>query len=379
MSLNKLPLFKLFLLFVPFFSLGQAKTKIVNTEKFAGIDIGSKGVKLSILQIENPGQKLNKYTVIKDTSLNTDFISFTNSSFVQTANAIRSLYFFANKTNSVSTTNIFTVISSGVKALADRENKQSEIARLIDTFRTIIGDNNKKVDVINVTDEARLSHLGIVPESRRYTTFLIDIGSGNTKGGYFPNGNTEDLKLFDLSWGTKSVANESEKRLIEDKTFANYQKQVTRVLAGQANKDIVYAVNVSNAFMMNDYVAFSGGISWASATLLFPELQENSVVAVTYQDVQKLYDKIARNYASLNENAIAATITDKTINKTPVVKEIKRVHQVFDQKALLAGTGLLLGIMRQFDGVYEKKQFYLVKNGQVGWISAYVNQHIGNK
>jgi hypothetical protein len=32
--------------------------------------------------------------------------------------------------------------------------------------------------------------------------------------------------------------------------------------------------------------------------------------------------------------------------------------------------------MRQFKSIYESKQFYLVKNGQVGWISAYVDQHI---
>jgi len=32
--------------------------------------------------------------------------------------------------------------------------------------------------------------------------------------------------------------------------------------------------------------------------------------------------------------------------------------------------------MRQFEGVYEKKQFFLVKNGQVGWVSAYVRQDL---
>ena len=56
-------------------------------------------------------------------------------------------------------------------------------------------------------------------------------------------------------------------------------------------------------------------------------------------------------------------------------KEIKRVHKVFDQRSMMAGTGLLLKIMRQFKSIYETKQFYLVKNGQVGWISAYVDQH----
>ena len=70
---------------------------------------------------------------------------------------------------------------------------------------------------------------------------------------------------------------------------------------------------------------------------------------------------------------------DKEVDKPAVLKEIKRVHQVFDQKSLLAGTGLLLKIMRQFEGINERKEFYLVKNGQVGWISAYVNQEVAGK
>ena len=53
------------------------------------------------------------------------------------------------------------------------------------------------------------------------------------------------------------------------------------------------------------------------------------------------------------------------------------VQKVFDQKSLMAGAGLLLKIMRQFTSVYETKQFYLIKNGQVGWISAYVDQTVG--
>ena len=65
---------------------------------------------------------------------------------------------------------------------------------------------------------------------------------------------------------------------------------------------------------------------------------------------------------------------DRNVNKNNVVNEATKVQKVFDQKALMAGTGLLLKIVRQFEGTQEKKQFFLVKNGQVGWISAYVKQ-----
>jgi hypothetical protein len=215
-----------------------------------------------------------------------------------------------------------------------------------------------------------------VPNAKRYTTFLIDIGSGNTKGGYFPNGNTNDFKLFQLTWGTKSILNSTEKRLDDDNSLFNFNKQLQRVLSGPAEEEIIYAVNVSGAYNMSDNIAFSGGIAWASATLMFPELAENPVIPLTYNDLAAFNEKLYTNFSSLSDTSIIRRIKDKSLNKEYISKEIKQVNKVFDQKALLSGTGLLLKIMRQFEGVYEKKQFYFVKNGQVGWISAYVNQSI---
>jgi hypothetical protein len=34
--------------------------------------------------------------------------------------------------------------------------------------------------------------------------------------------------------------------------------------------------------------------------------------------------------------------------------------------------------MRQFENTYDTKHFYLVKNGQYGWVSAYVDDAIGD-
>jgi hypothetical protein len=127
---------------------------------------------------------------------------------------------------------------------------------------------------------------------------------------------------------------------------------------------------------MSDNIAFSGGIAWSLATLMYPELIDNSVVPVTFDELVKINERIYSNYPSISDSAILKTITDNSVNKTLVGKEVSRVNKVFDQRALMAGTGLLLKIMRQFEGVWEKKQFYLVKNGQVGWISAYVDRHI---
>ncbi len=358
------------------FSQSSFKLKYENSSVYAGIEVGSKGVKMSILEIGKGAQKSGAFNILKDTSVNSDFISFNPSTFKATVNGFAGLYSTALKEYNIPADKIFTVVSSGVKVQADKENKESWVNNLIDSFKLKVNEPKREVEVIDVMQEARLSHLGIVPETRRYTTFLIDIGSGNTKGGFFPNGDTKFLKLFQLNWGTKSTANTTEKRCDDDKTIDNYYKQLGRVLTGAENSEITYMVNESGAYPMSDYIAFSGGIAWSVATLIYPELVGNSVVPVNYEDVVKFSERVYKNYPSISDVAILKSITDKTLDKIAIGKEIKRVNQVFDQKSLMAGTGLLLKIMRQFEGIYEKKQFFLVKNGQVGWISAYVDQHI---
>jgi len=354
---------------------GNFNLKYENSAVFAGIEVGSKGVKMSILEIGKSAQKSGAFNILKDTSLNSDFISFTPSTFQATVKSLTTLYTTALKEYGIPADKIFTVVSSGVKGQAEKDNKESWIKNLVDSFKTNINEPQRDVEVIDVMQEARLSHLGIVPESRRYTTFLIDIGSGNTKGGFFPNGDTKMLKLFQLSWGTKSTTNATEKRCDDDKTLENYYKQMNRVLTGAENSEITYMINESGAYPMSDYIAFSGGIAWSIATLVHPELIGNSVVPVSYEDVLNFSDRVYKNYTSVSDAAIVKTITDKSLDKVAIGKEVKRVNQVFDQRSLMAGTGLLLKIMRQFEGIYEKKQFFLVKNGQVGWISAYVDQH----
>ena len=361
---------------VAVFGQTSVRQKYENMYLYAGIEVGSKGVKMSILETSKTNKKTGNYRVVKDTSTNTDFISFTQASFDATLKGLTGLYNFARQSYEIPADKIFTVFSSGVKIQADKESKQDWITRMADAFRANINEPGRSMPAVDVTEEARLSHLGIVPASRRFTTFLIDIGSGNTKGGYFPNGNTKDIKLFQLTWGTRSVNNEVEKRLEEDKTLQNYNKQLFRVLAGNANEEIVYAVNASGAYNMSDNIAFSGGVAWAVANLMLPEMAENPVVPVSYDDVLKFSEKLYSNYSAVSPEEIAKNLTDPAIDKDFVMDEVKRVNKVFDQKSLMAGTGLLLKIMRQFEGVWEKKQFFLVKNGQVGWISAYVDQSV---
>lgn len=363
-------------------SFAQAgfKLKFKRSAVYAGIEVGSKGVKMTVLEIEKNADEAGNFNSLKDSSVNTDFISFNEPTFDATLNALTGLYKEALATYKIPATNIFTVMSSGVKVLSEKDNNKTWVQKLTDSFRFRISEPQRSFNLIGVQDEARLSHLGIVPEAKRFSTFLIDIGSGNTKGGYFPNIDISSIRLFELTWGTKSIANAAEKRMENDMSLASYRKQLFRVLEGSANQEIVYAVNVSGAYNMSDNIAFSGGIAWALANFIHPELNGDDVVPVTYSEVEQFYNRIYENPGYYQPDAMISRITgtDETEKKS-IAAVIKNVQKVFDQKAMMAGTGLLLRIMRQFEGVYEQKQFYMVKNGQVGWISAYVDQQIVSK
>lgn len=351
------------------------KLKYKRSTLYAGIEVGSKGVKLSLVEVAKNNRSAD-FNIVLDSSVNSDFISFTPESFKNTVIGFAGLYKNAMGSYGVAPDKIYTVVSSGVKVTAERLDKNSWIENMIDSFRNVIGEPDRKVVVITPEEEARLSHLGIVPDDKRFNTFLIDIGSGNTKGGYFPGPGTDKIKLFSLNWGTKSITNAAVARVHGANTLENFHKQLQRVLAGDADKEVIYAVNISGAYKMSDNIAFSGGAAWAVATLMHPEMLSNPVVPVTYDEVESFLDKLYSNYDAVTAEQLSRKFDGTPEEQAAVKKATGVVNKVFDQKAMLAGTGLLLKIMRQFEGIYEKKQFYLVKNGQVGWISAYVNESI---
>lgn len=367
-----------FICFASVASFGQTafKTKFSKSNIYAGIEVGSKGVKISVVEISKSAQVTGNFNILKDSTFNTDFISFTQPTFDATLKSFASFFILATGEYKIPSKRVFTVISSGVKSQAEKENKQEWVANLITKFQEMVKEPGRKVDVIDVYQEARLSHMGIVPNARRYNSFIIDIGSGNAKGGYFPHGNTTEFKLFNLNWGTRSTLNNALKGLAGDSSLANYKRQLNRVLDGAEQNDIIYAVNISGAYALSDNIVCSGGIAWSIATLIYPELMNNSVVPVTYEEVEKFSDALYKNFKSVTPEELIKRIKDPSLDKEAILKEMKRVHGVFDQKSLMAGTGLLLKIMRQYKSIYETKQFYMVKTGQVGWISAYVDEAV---
>src|SRR5687767_10960870 len=73
------------------------KLKYNNSTVYTGIEVGSKGVKMSMVELGKNAQSNGSFNILKDTSVNTDFISFTDSTFSATLNALCGLYSTAQK------------------------------------------------------------------------------------------------------------------------------------------------------------------------------------------------------------------------------------------------------------------------------------------
>jgi hypothetical protein len=348
-------------------SLLAINSTFAQVEKtIAGIEVGSKGVKLTVLKKVD-----ENYTVLKDTSVNTDFISFDEKSFNATLSAFTGLFgYIKNNYNIPSNKLIATVISSGVKAQADKAKKTDYIQNLITLFRGAIQDDKKEVEVVSVLKESVLSHYGIVSDENRYNTFLIDIGSGNTKGGYFSK--DDKFTMFQIPQGTKSTTNATEKKCGTPCDFIAFSKNINSVTDSIEKADIIYAVNTSGAYPSSTTMAVSGGIAWAVATLLRPEKIESQTLDVTYKDVERFRESLIKYYDIIPDTSklIIKGMPDAELTK--IRREVKRVLNVFDVKSLLGGSSLLLRIMRQFEAANSSKKFRLVKNGQVGWITGYI-------
>src|SRR5215510_14389773 len=97
------------------------KLKYNNSVVYTGIEVGSKGVKMSLVELGKNAQSNGAFNILKDTSVNTDFISFNDPTFSATLNALYGLYTTAQGDYKIPVKRIFTAISSGVKMQAEKD------------------------------------------------------------------------------------------------------------------------------------------------------------------------------------------------------------------------------------------------------------------
>ena len=332
-------------------------------DMYAGIEVGAKGIKLSVIEVKLSKDREYDYTLKADTAINTDAASLSYQSEKETFDAITVLWDIIRYRYKVSPDKVHIVISSGLKQELDKYNKVEYFASVI---RPVTLDPVINITSITAAQESELSLLGIVPQKRRFTANQLDVGSGNTKGGYFNTNKTFVPVTFPL--GTKSF-----QRLIESKTQGDlneYVRTAEQMWRDSLKRVVVNEFSAKKDIKTRDIIYISGGVVWAIASLMHPESVNSNYTDLTSQDISEFrrllfsdYDKVSKpdlTFISYPEDARASQ------------KNINRVLNTYDRKALLAGTIWLDELIREINTINPGKKFIYAKYAYVGWISGYI-------
>ncbi|MEO7522623.1 MAG: tetratricopeptide repeat protein [Ferruginibacter sp.] len=330
---------------------------------YAGVEIGAKGVKLSVIEVILTKDRDYDYSLKGDSAINTDAASLSYQSEKETSDAISALLEIIRNRYHVPAKRTHIVISSGLKQELDKYNKVDYFANVI---RPINMEASIKIAYVTPAQESELSFMGIVPQKNRFITDQLDIGSGNTKGGFINSKKVFVPVIFPL--GTKSF-----QRLIEEKPQADlkeYLSNAEQILRDSLSRAIMYEFANKNEFKSRDIVYLSGGIVWAIASLMHPQNVNSNYLEITSRDISEFRKLIYSNYDEITRPDI--TLISNTEDARASMKNINRVLKTYDQKALMAGSILLDELIKQINLVNPSKKFMFPKYAYVGWISGYI-------
>ena len=332
-------------------------------DTYAGVEIGAKGIKLTVIDVKLSKDREFDYTVKADTAINTDAATLSYQSEKETSDAISVLYNIIKNRFQVPSKRVYIVISSGLKQELDKFDKVDYFANVV---RPKELDSAIRIGYVTAGQESELSLLGIVPQKQRFTTNQFDIGSGNTKGGYFNAYRNFIPVTFPL--GTKSF-----QRLVEGRTAGDineFRKNAEKLWQDSLSRIVSSELEIKPDFRTRDVMYLSGGIVWAISSLLHPQMVNNNYVELTSQDISDFRRLVSTNYTE-------ATQPNLTLISNPELaqaskKNILRVLGTFDQKALIAGTIWLDELVKQINYINPGKKFIYPKYAYIGWISGYI-------
>lgn len=333
-------------------------------DMYAGMEIGAKGVKMSIIEVKLSKDRQYDYTLIGDTAINTDAAELSYQSEKETQDALSLLWKIIKTRYKIPNTNVHVVISSGLRQELDKYNKVDYFAYVI---RPKEMDFSVPITSVTPSQEAELSILGIVPQKDRFSANQLDVGSGNTKGGYF-----NDARLivpFTFSLGTKSF-----QRLVESKDngdIAHFTYTAEKLWKDSIAAALDNDLQGKADFKTKDVVYLSGGIVWALTSYMYPQDAQKSYVELTAKDIADFRSKIYNGFNDLTKPAALYTISN-TETAEIAKRNINRVFKTYDQKALTAGAIILDELAKKISNGNPNKKFIYPRYGYVGWISGYI-------
>ncbi len=320
---------------------------------YAGIEIGSKGIKMSVIEINNI--KKGDFTVLSYWTENIGIskgiaidgklakADIDKAGFVVTNNYIKIRDEFK-----VAIENIYLVGSSGV-AMA------SNTAELIEVVKIAV---NKDLEFIDAQTEGKMLLKGCVPPNDYKDSMVLDIGGGNTKGGYIDVKNDDNFVFFPLSlnYGTVTLTEAVIKKMRTESINEFNEKSFGFMPILREQINLMYGK--SPIALEKEKLYMSGGAVWAFYTLYNEGKASQTFNEFKLEDVLG-YDAIIKNNFQTYEK----------LAKTN--KDVEMVLKTYSQKYLISGSNILQVALEAVPGINDKKLIF-AKEGQIAWLISYI-------
>ncbi len=339
---------------------------VARAEVHGGIEIGAKGIKATVLDII-PDPKGYEVTVKLADTTNTTLVaglartgSFDSKAVEETATVVGRYFTKMKSEFHIDPKHIYIVGSSGL--FSPLQDKPDEVRvnqqTLADSVRTATGVSMVFIDAKR---EAELSIAGVLPRRFRDEAVLIDVGSGNTKGGYVTAQN--EIISVGVPYGTVSFTELVKKA---GGSFADKARKLRdEKLAPTLKKELIDKPEMTT----RPRVYLSGGIVWATATLTHPS-ETAAFTPLSVNDLDDLQKRLEADPGKFPSPALSS-IADEAKRKQALA-EIQKVQKVFSPEQLLAGTHILKALAGEMHLEDGNRQVYFARHGYLGWILAYV-------
>ena len=339
---------------------------------YAGIDIGSSGVKLAIFRTTYENGFYAKDIKSKPLAPNVTLISGTAQSF-QAGQDVMRAYMDSIRHYNVPADRIYIAFSSGINETLGKTPDKKK--KLYEQFSALIASSLPQSQGLTIDTtltparEAELFMIGAMPRKFWSTTSCIDIGSGNTKGGYYdPNPSRTDYTFRPISfpYGTKTLAN-----LIDDKRslpIDAYKEEALRVIRAIADTAVNVEFNMANpGLQQRKTVGLGGGIAWAMATYLHPERAAITAVPLTAGDVERFRQLAMTDYQTLIHPDLT-NLTDPVVRRKAET-DVNNVQAQFNEKQIIAGALLMETVFRAYANTSVSKRFVFIRDSDISWVT----------
>jgi exopolyphosphatase/pppGpp-phosphohydrolase len=320
---------------------------------YAGIEIGGKGVKVSIIKIID--LQVGEFEVVKTWSRNTNITknvdkdgNLDKTDIDDTSYVVLDLMIQIKREYKITDPTIFIVASSSVATATNREILKEKVKSL----------TTKNLDFMTSDVESKLIIKGAIPQRDYLNSVILDVGSGSIKGGVIEldKNRTYAFSPFGTKFGTTNLTEKIKNKIGasgDDKSFTN------EMVKFQDSLSITMKKMFDNVPMAKDKenVYIIGGAAWAFMTLTKPDETE------AYQPF------LQRELLAYSDNLL--NHYDEFIKKDYVNKEYEHVLKAFNKENLISGCMLMNQLAANMVKPAQKK-YYFVRQGQVAWLIAYI-------